>query len=204
MGVMLSAAGSLRWFRDTLAPGVGFDELVDEASAAPAGSDGLLFLPYLTGERTPHPDPLARGAFVGLTVNHGRTHLTRAVLEGVAFGLRDSLELMRAMGLAPSTEIRATGGGIKSGLWRQVRADVLGARIVTTSTAEGAAQGAATLAAVGAGWFPTVEEACRAMVRIGEPTEPSQDAGAYAGAYRRYRKLYPALAPTFHALPDEA
>jgi len=204
MGVMLSAAGSLRWYRDALAPGVGFDELVDEASRVPAGSDGLLFLPYLSGERTPHPDPLARGAFVGLTVNHGRAHLTRAVLEGVAFGLRDSLELMRAMGLVPSTEIRATGGGVKSSLWRQVLADVLEARIVTTSTAEGAAQGAATLAAVGGGWFPTVEEACRALVRIREPTEPSPDAGAYAGAYRRYRELYPALAPTFHALPEEA
>ena len=204
MGVMLSAAGSLRWYRDALAPGVGFDELVDEASRVPAGSDGLLFLPYLSGERTPHPDPLARGAFVGLTVNHSRAHLTRAVLEGVAFGLRDSLELMRAMGLVPSTEIRATGGGVKSSLWRQVLADVLEARIVTTSTAEGAAQGAATLAAVGGGWFPTVEEACRALVRIREPTEPSPDAGAYAGAYRRYRELYPALAPTFHALPEEA
>ena len=204
MGVMLSAAGSLRWYRDALAPGVGFDELVDEASRIPAGSDGLLFLPYLSGERTPHPDPLARGAFVGLTVNHSRAHLTRAVLEGVAFGLRDSLELMRAMGLVPSTEIRATGGGVKSSLWRQVLADVLEARIVTTSTAEGAAQGAATLAAVGGGWFPTVEEACRALVRIREPTEPSPDAGAYAGAYRRYRELYPALAPTFHALPEEA
>ena len=204
MGVMLSAAGSLRWYRDALAPGVGFDELVDEAARAPAGSDGLLFLPYLTGERTPHPDPLARGAFVGLTVNHDRAHLTRAVLEGVAFGLRDSLELMRALGLAPSTEIRATGGGIKSALWRQVLADVLGTRIATTSTAEGAAQGAATLAAVGAGWFRSVEEACRALVRIGEPTEPSPDTGAYEGSYRRYHELYPALAPTFHALPEGA
>ena len=200
MGVMLSAAGSLRWYRDTLAPGVEFDELVDEAAEAPPGSEGLLFLPYLTGERTPYPDPLARGAFVGLTVNHGRAHLTRAVLEGVAFGLRDSLELVRAVGLAPSTEIRATGGGIQSALWRQVLADVLGARIVTTSTAEGAAQGAATLAAVGAGWFVTVEDACRAFVHVGEPTEPSDSAWAYEGAYARYRELYPALAPTFHAL----
>lgn len=199
MGVMLSAAGSLRWFRDALAPGVAFEELVEEAAEAPPGSDGLLFLPYLTGERTPHPDPLARGAFVGLTVNHGRAHLTRAVLEGVAFGMRDSLELMRAAGLPPSTEIRATGGGIRSGLWRQILADVLGAAIVTTSNAEGAAQGAATLAAVGAGWFDTVEDACRALVRIGEPTLPSEAAGAYTRAYARYRELYPALAATFHA-----
>jgi xylulokinase len=199
MGVMLSAAGSLRWYRDALASGVAFEELVEEAAQAPPGSDGLLFLPYLTGERTPYPDPLARGAFVGLTVNHGRAHLTRAVLEGVAFGMRDSLELMRSAGLPPSIEIRATGGGIRSGLWRQILADVLGAAIVTTSNAEGAAQGAATLAAVGAGWFDTVQDACRALVRIGEPTLPSEAAGAYTHAYARYRELYPALAATFHA-----
>ncbi len=126
MGVMLSAGGSLRWYRDTLAPGLDFDELLQEAFAVPAGSDELLFLPYLTGERTPYADPLARGAFVGLTVHHGRGHLTRAILEGVAFGLRDCLELMRSVGLADVAEIRATGGGSKSRLWRQILADVLG------------------------------------------------------------------------------
>jgi xylulokinase len=199
MGVMLSAAGSLRWYRDAFAPDRSFEELVREAEGVPTGSDGLLFLPYLTGERTPHPDPLARGAFVGLTVQHTRAHLTRAVLEGVAFGLRDSLELIRAMGVAPSGEIRATGGGVRSELWRRILADVLGARIVTTETAEGAAQGAATLAAVGAGWFPTVEDACRAVVRIGASIEPTGEGDAYARAYARYRELYPALAPTFHA-----
>jgi xylulokinase len=200
MGVMLSAAGSLRWFRDALAPGVGFDELVGQAAAVPAGSRGLLFLPYLTGERTPHPDPLARGAFVGLTVSHTRAELTRAVLEGVAFGLRDSLELLRAIGVEPPGEIRATGGGIQSPLWRRILADVLGAAIVTTSTAEGAAQGAATLAAVGAGWFATVQDACRALVRVGDPTEPSAEGAGYEEAYAAYRELYRALAPTFHAL----
>ncbi|HET7235642.1 MAG TPA: xylulokinase [Actinomycetota bacterium] len=203
MGVMLSAAGSLRWYRDALAPGVAFDELVDEAASAPPGSDGLLFLPYLTGERTPYPDPLARGAFVGLTVNHTRAHLTRAVLEGVAFGLRDSLELMREAGIAMPGEIRATGGGIKSALWRQILADVLEATIVTTSTAEGAAQGAAILAAVGAGWYSTVKDACEALVRIGEATG-SAEPSPYADAYARYRELYPALAPTFHLLPSGA
>ncbi|HET9249192.1 MAG TPA: xylulokinase [Actinomycetota bacterium] len=199
MGVMLSAAGSLRWYRDALAPGVGFEELVGEAAEAPPGSDGLLFLPYLTGERTPYPDPRARGAFVGLTVHHGRAHLTRAVLEGVAFGMRDSLELMRAAGLPPPNEIRATGGGIRSDLWRRILADVLGAAIVTTSSAEGAGQGASTLAAVGAGWFDTVQDACRAMVRIDGTTPPSGATDAYTPAYARYRELYPALAPTFHA-----
>jgi xylulokinase len=199
MGVMLSAAGSLRWYRDALAPGVAFEELVEEAAEVPPGSDGLLFLPYLTGERTPYPDPLARGAFVGLTVHHGRAHLTRAVLEGVAFGMRDSLELMRAAGIQPPDQIRATGGGSRSALWRRILADVLGASIVTTPTAEGAAQGAATLAAVGAGWFDTIQDACRALVRIGETTPPSETGGAYTNAYARYRELYPALAATFHA-----
>ena len=199
MGVMLSAAGSLRWYRDALAPGVAFEELVEEAAEVPPGSDGLLFLPYLTGERTPYPDPLARGAFVGLTVHHGRAHLTRAVLEGVAFGMRDSLELMRAAGIQPPDQIRATGGGSRSALWRRILADVLGASIVTTPTAEGAAQGAATLAAVGAGWFDTVQDACRALVRIGETTPPSETGDAYTNAYARYRELYPALAATFHA-----
>jgi xylulokinase len=199
MGVMLSAAGSLRWYRDALAPGVAFEELVEEAAGVPPGSDGLLFLPYLTGERTPYPDPLARGAFVGLTVHHGRAHLTRAVLEGVAFGMRDSLELMRAAGIQAPDQIRATGGGSRSGRWRLILADVLGASIVTTPSAEGAAQGAATLAAVGAGWFDTVQDACRALVRIGETTPPSDTGGAYTNAYARYRELYPALAATFHA-----
>ena len=199
MGVMLSAAGSLRWYRDALAPGVAFEELVEEAAEVPPGSDGLLFLPYLTGERTPYPDPLARGAFVGLTVHHGRAHLTRAVLEGVAFGMRDSLELMRAAGIQPPDQIRATGGGSRSALWRRILADVLGASIVTTPSAEGAAQGAATLAAVGAGWFDTIQDACRALVRIGETTPPSETGDAYTNAYARYRELYPALAATFHA-----
>src|SRR5262249_46712784 len=120
MSVMLSAAGSLRWFRDTLAPGVAYGPLTDEAADVPAGSDGLLFLPYLTGERSPHPDPLARGAFVGLTVGHDRRHLTRAVLEGVAFGLRDGLDLMTAAGMPAPRIIRASGGGTASPLWRQI------------------------------------------------------------------------------------
>jgi xylulokinase len=204
MGVMLSAAGSLRWFRDALAPGVEFSKLVEEAGAVPAGSDGLLFLPYLTGERTPYPDPLARGAFVGLTVHHGHPHLTRSILEGVAFGLRDSLELMRGAGVTGSTQIRATGGGSKSARWRQILADVLGTSVVTTSTSEGAAQGAAMLAAVGAGWFPSVEAACDALVQVGEAVDPSPDAQRYHHAYDRYRELYPALAPTFHRLGPSA
>jgi xylulokinase len=203
MGVMLSAGGSLRWYRDTLAPGLDYDALLDEAFAAPAGSDDLLFLPYLTGERTPYADPLARGAFVGLTVHHGRGHLTRAILEGVAFGLRDCMELMRSVGPADVAEIRATGGGSKSTLWRQILADVLATTVVTTSTSEGAAHGAALLAAVGCGWFATVEAACQELVEIRERVDPTSEVDAYSHRYERYRALYPSLAPTFHGRSTE-
>jgi xylulokinase len=200
MGVMLSAGGSLRWFRDALAPGVEFPTLVDEANDVPPGSDGLLFLPYLSGERTPYPDPRARGAFIGLTAHHGRPHLTRSVLEGVAFGLRDSLELMRSVGVGGFEQVRATGGGSKSALWRRILADVLETAVATTTTSEGAAQGAAMLAAVGAGWFSTVGDACRQVVVVDERVDPSPTASGYREGYDRYRALYPALAPSFHSM----
>ena len=200
MGVMLSAAGSLTWHRDTLAPGVSFDALVDEAAQAPAGSEGLLFLPYLTGERTPYPDPLARGAWVGLTVCHTRAHLTRAVLEGVAFGLKDSFELIRGAGLGNINQVRGAGGGTRSALWRQILADVLNVELVTVNTSEGGAFGAALLAGVGAGAWADVETACNATVQITGSTQPnSDDVAVYAGQYELYRGLYPALTPTFHA-----
>jgi xylulokinase len=198
MGVMLSAAGSLRWYRDTLAPGQPFDALVAEAASVPPGADGLRFLPYLTGERTPHADPDARGAFVGLTVRHTRAHLTRAVLEGVAFGLRDGLELMLAAGVPLPHELRVSGGGSKSPLWRQVVADALGVPLVATGTAEGAAYGAAVLATVAAGWYPQVAQASADLVRVGQRTDPGE--ADYGAAYATYRDLYPALAPTFAAL----
>jgi xylulokinase len=131
MGVMLSAAGSLKWYRDTLAPGMSFDALLKEVESVPAGSEGLQFLPYLSGERTPHPDPLARGAFIGLTLRHTRGHMTRAVLKGVAFGLKDSFTLIRNAGSGEITQVRATGGGTKSFLWRQILATVLEAELET-------------------------------------------------------------------------
>ncbi|NIM42588.1 MAG: xylulokinase, partial [Hydrogenophaga sp.] len=155
MGVMLSAGGSLRWYRDALAPGMGYDALLAAAGQVPPGSEGLYFLPYLTGERTPHADPYARGAFVGLTLRHGRDHLTRALLEGVTFGLRDALELARAMGV-PAARVRVSGGGARSPVWRQLMADVFGAEIVTVNAIHGAAFGAALLAGVGAGQWPDV------------------------------------------------
>jgi xylulokinase len=200
MSVMLSAAGSLRWFRDALAPGVAFGDLAASAAEVPVGSGGLLFLPYLTGERSPHPDPLARGAFVGLTVTHDRRHLTRAVLEGVAFGLRDGLDLMIEAGMPAPSQIRASGGGTASPLWRQILADVLGAEIATVNTTEGAAYGAGLLAAVGAGWFPSVDAACEALVTASGAASPGPDGPAYADAHAIYRGLYPALAPSFRRL----
>jgi xylulokinase len=200
MSVMLSAAGSLRWFRDALAPGVDFADLVAEAAEVPAGSDGLLFLPYLSGERSPHPDPLARGAFVGLTLGHERRHLTRAVLEGVAFGLRDGLDLMTSAGMTPAGQIRASGGGTASPLWRQILADVLGTELATVETTEGAAYGAALLAAVGAGWWRNVDAATEAVVRVTPVAAPGPDAMVYAERHAVYREVYPALAPTFPQL----
>jgi len=198
MSVMLSAAGSLRWFRDALAPGESFGELVAPAADVEAATDDLFFLPYLTGERSPHPDPLARGAFVGLTVRHDRRHLTRAVLEGVAFGLRDGLDLMLSAGMPRPAQIRASGGGLTSDLWRQILADVLDAELVTTSTTEGAAFGAAVLAAVGAGWFPDVPGAAESLVRTSPAAAPGPARASYADAHAAYRELYPALAPSFH------
>jgi xylulokinase len=197
MSVMLSAAGSLRWFRDALAPGMSFDDLVAGAAQIPAGSDGLYFLPYLSGERSPHPDPLARGAFIGLTVAHDRRHMTRAVLEGVAYGLRDGLDLMLAAGTPAPEQILASGGGLASPLWRQILADVLGAQIATSSTTEGAAYGAGVLAAVGAGWFASVDEACGAMISSTVVASPGGDTDAYADRHSLYRALYPALSPSF-------
>jgi xylulokinase len=200
MGVMLSAAGSLQWYRDQIAPHASFDDLTADAAAIPAGSEGLLFMPYLTGERTPHPDPLARGAFIGLTARHTRAHMTRAVLEGVAFGLQDSFELMKAANMAV-TQVRISGGGAKSPLWRQIMADVFQAPLTTTATTEGAAYGAAVCAAVGAGFYPDVQAACRAMVALtGDATLPSAQAEAYHAPYALYRELYPSLAGIFARL----
>jgi xylulokinase len=205
MGVMLSAAGSLQWYRDTLAPDLDFDDLTAPAENITAGAEGLLFLPYLTGERTPYPDPLARAGFVGLTLRHSRPHMTRAVLEGVAFGLRDSMELVKASGLGAIDQIRISGGGAKSALWRQILADVMGNELVTVNTTEGAAYGAALLAGVGAGTWRSVPEACQATIRVVSRTEPqAAQVTTYDELYPLYRDLYPALKPTFQAVADEA
>jgi xylulokinase len=201
MGVMLSAAGSLQWYRDTLAPEMSFDELLQEAESVPAGSEGLLFLPYLSGERTPHPDPLARGAFIGLTLRHNRGHMIRAVLEGVAFGLKDSFNLIRNAGLEQISQVRASGGGTKGALWRQILADVLESELVSVNTTEGGAFGAALLAGVGVGAWSDVATACRETIHITGKTMPNPaNFQAYRDNYEIYRGLYPLLKNTFQQL----
>jgi xylulokinase len=203
MGVMLSAAGSLQWYRDTLAPGMDFDELLKEAEPVPAGAEGLQFLPYLSGERTPYPDPLARGAFIGMTLRHSRGHMTRSVLEGVAFGLKDSFTLIQQAGLGAVTQVRASGGGTKSALWRQILASVLGAELVTVNTTEGAAYGAALLSGVGSGNWVDVPSACKATIELTGSTlpDPSQ-VEQYQKSYSIYRGLYPALKASFVRLGE--
>lgn len=198
MGVMLSAAGSLQWYRDTLAPEMSFDELLKEAESIPAGSEGLQFLPYLSGERTPYPDPQARGAFIGLTLRHTRGHMTRSVLEGVAFGLKDSFMLIQNAGLNKITQVRASGGGTKGVLWRQILASVLDSELVTVNTAEGAAFGAALLAGVGAGAWPDVISACKQTIKITGLTNPDpKQVDVYRQSYLLFRELYPALKTSF-------
>ena len=193
MGVMLSAAGSLRWLRDAIAPGHDFEPLVDEAERWGPGSEGLTFLPYLAGERTPHADPDARGAFVGLSLRHDRGALVRACLEGVAYGLRDALELLRELGVEPGTG-RVSGGGARSDLWLRIVASVLGVTLERTAAEEGAAYGAALLGGVAAGTFGSVDEAVASSVRVQGSIEPVDEwREAYEEGYERFRRLYPAL-----------
>jgi len=203
MGVMLAAGGALRWLRDTLYDGVTeiegrdtYDTMMEGAAAVPAGAEGLLFLPYLSGERTPHGDPNARGVFCGLTLRHGRAHLARAVVEGVTFGLRDSLEIMRALRL-PADRVYATGGGARSPLWRRIQADVFAVPVVAEEAGEGPALGAALLAGAGTGVFTLAEGAARA-VRQGDVVAPQPaQVDVYNRAYAIYDKLYPALKGIF-------
>jgi len=193
MGVMLSAAGALQWFRDALAPGTSFDQLVAEAQEWPPGAEGLTFLPYLSGERTPHADPSARAMFEGLSLRHGRGGLVRAVLEGVAYGLRDSLELLRALGVDAQVG-RASGGGARSRLWLEIVASVMGQPLELTEVEEGSAYGAALLAGVSNGVFASAQDAVARCVRVRDRVEPNEAwARSYDEGYARYRALYPAI-----------
>jgi xylulokinase len=193
MGVMLSAAGSLAWYHDTLNPGMDFDALLGEAESVAPGCDGLTFLPYLSGERTPHADPNARAAFCGLSVTHGRGAMTRSVLEGVAFALRDCLDTVTGAGAA-STRGRVSGGGSRSRLWLQIVASALELPLEIMATDQGSAFGAALLGGVAGGVYATLEEASAACVRVTEVVEPvAAWIEPYREARRRFREYYPAL-----------
>jgi xylulokinase len=196
MGVTNGAGLSLRYFRDTFAPDLTYDALSDLAAQTPAGSDGLLWAPYLFGERTPHLDPEARAAFVGITASHTRGHFVRAVLEGVAFSLRDTLTLFAELGI-PVRAIRLGGGGARGPLWRQIQADVYGHPVELLEAEEGGAFGAALLAGTGIEAWPSVEAACEATIRVAQSIPP-QETVAMDAAYRRYRKIYPALKQISH------
>lgn len=192
MGVMLSAANCLKWWVESIVKDQEFNDLLAEAEKTEM-DEKVLFLPYLMGERTPYSDPDAKGAFVGMTMNSERGSLTRAVLEGVAFGLRDSLEILKDIQV-PINEIRVIGGGAKSSLWKQILADIFGAPIQEINTNQGGALGAAILAATAAGHFTTVEEGCSKMIRIVSTLEPIEaNRIAYDRKYKKYQALYPAL-----------
>ena len=203
MGVTLTAAGCLQWFIDEIGRQARSDTYrrwTEEAAEVPPGSEGLFFLPYLAGERTPHADPNARGCFIGLTLKHGRAHLVRAILEGVAYALRDSLEILRALGV-PVRQIRISGGGSKIPLWRQIQADVFGQTVRTLRAEEGPAFGVALLAAVGAGAFSNIREACRATVALADSVRAGRQARArYDRGFPVYQQLYRSLRNDFPRL----
>jgi xylulokinase len=197
MGVTQGAGLSLQWFRNRLVPETDYDELTAEASLATRGSQGLFWLPYLMGERTPHLDAYARGAWIGLTAKHQRSDLARAILEGVSYSLRDCLEIIRQLG-APVKKVRLSGGGAKSPFWHQIFADVFGAPVVTLQSQEGSAYGAALLSLIGTGVYRTAKEACAAVIKEVSARDPEREAkNFYERAYRVYGSLYPVLKQTF-------
>ncbi len=202
-GVTLAAGLSLKWFRENFGAGKSYDELVDEAAKVSAGADGAIWLPYLMGERTPHLDAMARAAFVGLTASHTKAHLTRAVLEGVAFSLRDSFEIFKELG-AEISSIRLGGGGAKSALWRQIQADVYASTVETIEAEEGAAFGAALLAGVGAGAWSSVDEACAKTIRVAERIAPKIESVEKLNRnYEAYQLLYAALHPAMKIIGEK-
>lgn len=207
LGCTLGAGGSFKWMRDTLfadkkaalaAEGKDvYDYMTSLAAAAPVGSEGLTFLPYMSGESTPHVDPDARGVFFGLSYRHDLGAMCRSVMEGVTYSLRDTIEILRDFGLTIN-EVRAMGGGAKSALWRQIQADVYNATVVTMNMEEGPAAGAAIMAAVGSGHFGSIEEGCDAILRVASVTEPiAKNVEIYNDYYETYRSLYGTLKDTF-------
>lgn len=199
MGVTQAAGQSFRWIRDLLQNSgtLSYDQLTREAAQVPPGSDGVLWAPYLMGERTPHLDPNARGTLTGLAASHTRAHVVRAVLEGVAFSLKDTFSLFKEMNV-PVKNVRLGGGGARSDLWRQIQADAYAYEVEILTAEEGAAYGGALLAGVGAKWWNSVEEACDAVVKVQKRVKPNASAAdAMRKQYENYRLLYPALKPLF-------
>jgi xylulokinase len=197
MGVTQGAGLSLQWFRSQFAPNSTYDELMAEASGAQAGSQGLQWLPYLMGERTPHLDAIARGGWIGMTAKHTRADLLRSLIEGVSYSQKDCLDIVEKLGVSVSS-VRASGGGARSPFWRQILADVMRKRVSTLSSQEGSAYGAALLAMVGTGEFSSVEEACSATIREASSLAPrEQESLLYAKAHATYKALYPALRPIY-------
>ena len=200
MGVTQGAGLSLQWFRNQLAPGAAYDALMAEAAQAPAGAQGLFWLPYLMGERTPHLDASARGGWIGLTASHTRAHLIRALVEGVSYSQRDCLKIVEGLGSAV-TSVRASGGGAQSPFWRGLLASILNRRVVTLETQEGSAYGAALIALAASGEYASVQELCRAAIHETEAVAPSApEADLYASGHRVYQALYPALAPIYRQI----
>ena len=208
MGVTLTAAGALNWFVETIAKELSagkkdpFDVLVNEASRVPVGSEGLFFLPYLAGERTPHADPFARGSFVGLTLKHGRGHLTRSILEGVAFALRDSLAIIKDLEV-PVKKIIASGGGAKSEFWREIQSGVMGQPVVRINAEQGPAFGVALLAAVGGDEYKNITAACKATIKVVEKTSSTSTSRKhYDHAFPLFQDLYQSLKHDFRKIAD--
>lgn len=212
MGVVLSAGGSLQWYRNQLGQAEvaaarrqkvdPYELITAQAQTAPPGSEGLFFLPYLTGERTPHADPHARGAWVGLSLRHGRPHLVRSILEGATYAMRDSLEIIQQMQV-PVKEVRLSGGGARSRFWRQMQSDIYGLKSVTTNSAEGPAYGVALLAAVGTGAYKSIVEACQATIKVESSTTPnSKSRRIYDASYPLYQKLYRSLKDDFRIIAE--
>jgi len=210
MGVVLSAGGSLQWYRNHMGQREiaaskrkkvdPYELITAQAAEAPAGCEGLYFLPYLTGERTPHADPCARGAWIGLTRRHGRAHLIRSIMEGATYALRDSLKIIKGMNI-PIREIRLSGGGARSSFWRQMQADIFGKKVVTINAEEGPAYGVALLAAAGTGAYKNVVEACSATVRVVSSTATNRAAKrVYDKAYPIYGRLYQSLREDFRSI----
>ena len=206
MGVSLTGGGAMQWFRESLCQELGkstdvvLQKLNEEAAQVAAGSEGLFFLPYLAGERTPHADPHARGCFIGLTLKHRRGHMARAIMEGVSYAMNDSLQIIRNLGV-PVGQIRASGGGSRSVLWRQIQAAVFNQNVVSINAEQGPAYGVALLAAVGAGGYKNIQEACAATIRVVSETKLQPPAArAYQRAFPLYQKLYRSLKADFAAI----